>query len=303
MKIFLTGGTGFIGKNLARSLVGKGHSVFVLTRDPRMKGLPHQDITFIEGDPTAAGPWQDRLKECEAVFNLAGASIFQRWTHANKRSILESRISSTRNVVDALSQRKQNHAHLLNASAIGYYGFHQDEVLDERAPAGKDFLASVAEQWEAEAQKAEALDVRVLLCRFGIVLGKSGGALGKLLPIFKFGLGSRLGSGKQWFSWIHEKDLVHILLYILQHEDIKGPINCTSPSPVRNREMTRILAAVLKRPTVLPPVPGLVLKAIVGEFAESLLKGQRVVSSKLQSESFRFRFPEIQQAFENLLLE
>jgi uncharacterized protein (TIGR01777 family) len=303
MKIFITGGTGFIGRNLTRLLVKEGHSVFILTRRPENKGHFSQDVSFIEGNPTKVGPWQERLKGCDAVYNLAGASIFRRWTKANKQRILDSRIRTTKNIVDALKQKQQSVTHLLNASAIGYYGYHQDESLDENAGPGADFLASVTEQWEAEAQKAEAFGARVVLCRFGIVLGREGGALRKLLPIFKFGLGSRLGSGKQWFSWIHEQDLVNILLSILLNDDTKGPVNCTAPQPVQNKEMTKILGAVLKRPTVMPFVPGFVLKVIVGEFADSLLRGQRVIPAKLEAKNFRFLFPEMKQALENLLLD
>jgi len=298
MKIFLTGGTGFIGRNLTHLLVQKGHAVTILTRHQGKRDLFQQDVSFVRGDPTQAGPWQERLRACDAVFNLAGASIFQRWTKTNRQSILDSRILTTRNIVDALKQRKQSKAYLLNASAIGYYGFHQDELLDENSPPGTDFLASVASHWEAEARKAEAIGVRVVLCRFGIVLGQEGGALGKLFPVFKLGLGSRLGSGTQWFSWIHAQDLVNILWYVLLHEDTKGPVNCTAPHPVQNREMTKILAAVLERPTILPPIPGFMLKMILGKFAENLLRGQRVVPAKLEAQNYRFLFPELQiQAF------
>ncbi|MGD8539420.1 MAG: TIGR01777 family oxidoreductase [Candidatus Aminicenantes bacterium] len=303
MKIFLTGGTGFIGRSLTELLVQEGHSVQIITRNPGKTARFHQGVAFIQGNPTAVGPWQEKLKDCDAVFNLAGASIFERWTKANKQKILDSRVLTTRNIVDALSQRRQRETHLLNASAIGYYGYHQDERLDESAPPGADFLASVSERWEAEALKAEEVGVRVVLCRFGIVLGRKGGALGKLLPVFKAGLGSRLGSGRQWFSWIHERDLVNILLHLLLDKDSKGPVNCTTPYPVRNSEMTKILGAVLKRPTVLPPVPGFVLKMMLGEFAESLLRGQRIVPAKLEAQNFPLRFPDIQKAFENLLLD
>lgn len=303
MKIFLTGGTGFIGRSLTHLLVQRGHSVIILTRHPEKRDLFQQDVSFVEGNPTKAGRWQERLKESEVVVNLAGASIFERWTKANKQNILNSRILTTRHIVDALSQRKQSEVHLINASAIGYYGFHQDEPLDENSPPGSDFLASVTKRWEAEALKAEAFNVRVVLCRFGIVLGRKGGALSKLLPVFKFGLGSRLGNGKQWFSWIHEKDLANVLLYVLLHEDLKGPVNCTAPHPVRNREMTKILGTVLKRPTVLPLVPSLVLKMMLGEFAESLLRGQRVIPAKLEALNYRFLFPKIQQALKNLCLD
>lgn len=303
MKIFITGGTGFIGKSLTHSLIQEGHSVYILTRNPGQRVLSHQDVSFIEGNPAVEGTWKEWVQECDAVYNLAGASIFQRWTKANKQKILDSRILTTRNIVDALSRSKRSETHLLNASAVGFYGHQQDEFLDESAPAGRDFLAYVSAQWEAEAQKAEVLGVRVVLCRFGIVLGQKGGALEKLLPIFKLGLGSRLGTGKQWFSWIHEQDLASILLHILLHRDYKGAVNCTAPQPVRNMEMTKILGSVLKRPTVMPPVPGSVLKLILGEFAESLLRGQRVVPAKLEAQDFRFCFPTIQQAFKNLLLD
>jgi uncharacterized protein (TIGR01777 family) len=303
MKIFLTGGTGFIGRSLTRLLVQKGHSIFILTRHLEKRDLFQDDVAFVEGSPLKPGLWQEKLEACDAVFNLAGASIFQRWTKINKQKILDSRILTTRNIADALRQKKQGETHLLNASAIGYYGHHGDEILDENATQGSDFLASVTTHWEAEAQKAEAFGVRVVCCRFGIVLGKEGGALSKWLPVFKFGLGSRLSSGQQWFSWIHEKDLVNSLLHILSNESYEGPVNCTAPHPVQNKEMTKIIGAVLKRPMVLPPVPGFVLKMIFGEFAESLVKGQRVVPAKLEAQSFQFLFPEIQQALNDLVLD
>jgi len=302
MNVFITGGTGFVGRTLTGSLIQKGYSAYVLTRNPAKRSL-FQGVSVVEGDPTKSGPWQEIVKECDAVFNLAGSSIFGRWTQANKQNILDSRISTTRNIVDALSQKNPSDTHLLNASAIGYYGYHQDEILDESEPPGTDFLASVAEQWESEARKAEAFGARVVLCRFGIILGQKGGALEKFLPLFKYGLGSRLGRGKQWFSWIHEQDLANILLHLLSTEDFKGPVNCTAPHPVRNREMTDILGSVLKRPTVLPPVPGFILKVALGEFAENLLNGQRVVPAKLAARSFRFLYPDIRKALENLLLE
>jgi uncharacterized protein (TIGR01777 family) len=303
MKIFVTGGTGFIGKILVHLLVQKGHSVTVLTRHPVKKDVSAEGIFFTEGDPLIPGPWQKNLKESDAVFNLAGASIFQRWTESHKKNILDSRIQTTRNIVDTLSQEKRGGAHLFNASAIGYYGYHGDEILDEEDSPGTDFLASVASQWESEAQKAEVFGVRVVLCRFGIVLGQNGGALSKLLPLFKSGLGSPLGSGRQWFSWIHEQDLAAILYHLLENKNYKGPVNCTAPQPVRNREMTKILGSTLKRPTILPPVPGFMLRLILGPFAENLLKGQRVVPAKLENQAFPFRFPGIRQAFADLVLD
>jgi uncharacterized protein (TIGR01777 family) len=303
MRVFITGGTGFIGRNLAHSLVRKGHAVEILTRNPGQKAWIQEGLTFVGGNPTIGGDWQERLKGCDAVINLAGASIFERWTKTNKQKILDSRIMATRNIIHGLRQKKEDKIHLLNASAIGFYGYHQDELLDENMPPGQDFLATVSRQWEAEAQKAEAIGARVVFCRFGIVLGRKGGALGKLVPLFRFGLGSKLGKGEQWFSWIHEQDLVAILFDLLMNKDYSGAVNCTSPHPVRNREMTKILGSILKRPTLLPPIPGFVLKWILGEFAESLLRGQRVIPAKLEARNFRFSFPTIQQAFENLLLD
>lgn len=305
MKVFITGGTGFIGRSLVRLLVQRRHSALVLTRHPHAQLSSGKDVTFIVGNPVKPGSWQNNLKECDAVFNLAGSSIFQRWTKANKKDILDSRILTTRNIVEALREREQKEAHLLNASAIGYYGYHGDETLDEGGgeSAGTDFLASVAAEWEAEAQKAEEHGVRVVLCRFGIVMGRNGGALPKLFLLFKWGLGSPLGSGKQWFSWVHEQDLSNILCHLLENKNVRGPVNCTAPHPVRNRDMTKILASVLKRPAFLPPVPGLMLRLVLGKFAENLIKGQRVIPAKLEHQGFSFLFPEIQQAFNDLLLD
>ena len=213
----------------------------------------------------------------------------------------ESRILTTRNLVNTLAGRKGRDTVLLSTSAVGYYGFHEDETLDEGSPPGSDYLATMALDWEKEATRAEEFDVRVLTCRFGIVLGRNGGALAQMLPLFRKGLGSTLGSGKQWFSWIHEQDLVHIFLFLLEQDSLSGPINFTAPEPVTNKEFTKALGKALGRPTFLPAAPGFILKVIKGEFGSVLLQGQRVIPKKLLDAGFHFRFATIHEALTDLV--
>jgi uncharacterized protein (TIGR01777 family) len=213
----------------------------------------------------------------------------------------ESRLLTTKNLVVALEGRKDRNTVLLSTSAVGYYGFHEDEILDEGSPPGDDYLANLARDWETEALRAEKYGVRVLICRFGIVLGRDGGALGQMVPLFRKGLGSPLGSGNQWLSWIHEQDLVNIFSFLLEQKALSGPINLTAPEPVTNTAFTKALGRALGRPTFLPAVPGFVLKMIKGEFGTLLLNGQRVVPKKLVDAGFRFQFPAIQDALSDLL--
>jgi uncharacterized protein (TIGR01777 family) len=301
MKVFITGGTGFVGSHLTKHLVAKDFQVTLLTRSIKPGLSLPPGAAFLEGDPTRPGPWQSQVASHEIIINLAGASIFNRWTDDYKQTLLESRIRTTQNLVEALSPREHQETALINASAIGYYGFHEDEELSEEDPPGTDFLATLARNWEEEAMKAEALGVRVVRCRFGIVLGDKGGALDQMVPLFRKGLGSPLGSGSQWFSWIHQQDLSNILLFLIEQKGISGPINCTAPQPVRNRDLTKILGEVLRKPTFLPAVPGFMLKIIMGEFGNVLLKGQKVLPKKLVSLGYSFRFPSIQAALADLL--
>jgi uncharacterized protein (TIGR01777 family) len=180
---------------------------------------------------------------------------------------------------------------------VGYYGFRDDDELDENGLPGDDFLATVVKDWEAETIKAEKNGVRVVLCRIGVILGKDGGALSKMLSVFKWGIGSPLGSGNQWFSWISLPDLVHIFLYLMENKTISGPVNCTSPHPVTNREMTKALGKALHRPVILPPVPAFLLKGVLGEFSDVFVKGQKVIPGKLLENGFVFEFPDIKDAF------
>jgi uncharacterized protein (TIGR01777 family) len=301
MKVFITGGTGFVGTHLTKQLTGQGHVVTLLTRSVKPgRSLP-SGAAYLEADPTRPGPWQEEAAVHDIIVNLAGASIFNRWTDAYKKSLYDSRIRTTRNVVAALSPRKGLETVLLNASAVGYYGFRQDEELDEESPPGDDFLAVLSRDWENEAEKAADSGVRVVRCRFGIVLGEKGGALEQMVPVFKRGLGAPLGGGRQWFSWIHQQDLSSILLFLIGQKGISGPVNCTSPFPVRNRELTKILGEVLNKPTFMPSVPGFMLRIIMGEFGNVLLKGQRVLPKKLLSLGYPFQFPHLKEALSNLL--
>ena len=301
MKIFMTGGTGFVGTFLCNRLPAAGHTVTLLTRNIRQDPPLPQGVGYLEGNPIEQGSWQDAVADHEVIINLAGASIFRRWTKSAKNEIWESRIQTTQNVVEALSARKGNETIFLSTSAIGYYGFHDDEELDEGSQGGDDFLASLSKEWESIALKASETGARVVILRFGIILGKGGGALKQLIPLFKSYLGSPLGSGKQWFSWVHLVDLARIYAYVLERDDISGPVNCTAPNPVRNRELTKTLGEVLEKPTFMPAVPAFMMKLIMGEFGSILLKGQKVLPKKLLDKGFRFDFPEIKGALQDLL--
>lgn len=298
MKIFITGGTGFLGKKLIPALIKEGHRVALLTRSPKGgRGVPI-GVRVIEGDPMKKGAWQDVVKEYDILINLAGATIFSRWTEENKKLLRESRILTTRNLVEAMEPGKS--ATLFSTSAVGYYGFHQDEILTEESPPGTDFLAQLAQDWEKEALKAREKGGRVVITRFGIILGEKGGALGQMIPLFKWYLGGPLGSGKQWFSWIHIDDLIQGYFFLMNRPEISGPVNFTAPMPVNNRTLAQELGKALKRPAFVP-TPGIILKLILGEFGSILLKGQRVIPKKLIQSGFQFQFPQIAQALEDVV--
>jgi hypothetical protein len=298
MNIFITGGTGFVGKGLTQRLIDSGHRVTLLTRSLRKIGSHPPEVSLVEGDSTRKGDWQKSVSEHEAVINLAGASIFSRWTPEMKRILRESRILTTRNLVEAFEGSGVRT--FFSTSAIGYYGFHEDEELTESSPPGSDFLAQLAVDWEKEALKAEISGVRVVLTRFGIVLGEEGGALGQMVPMFQKYLGGPLGSGRQWFSWIHRKDLTQAFLFLLSKHGISGPVNFTAPNPVRNRDLAAALGRVLNRPARLP-APGFMLRLVLGEFGSILLEGQKVIPGKLLQGGFQFRYPKIEEALAEIL--
>jgi uncharacterized protein (TIGR01777 family) len=302
MKILMTGGTGFVGSILTRDLTRANHRITVLTRSIRPgRSLP-AGAEFLEGDPVEPGPWQDRVPEHDAILNLAGASIFTRWTKRTKEVLRESRLRTTRNLVEALARNGQcAGVRFLSTSAVGYYGFSGDEERTEESPPGDDFLATLARDWEREALEARGVGARVTLLRFGVVLDGREGALARMIPLFRKCLGSPLGTGEQWFSWIHVRDLAAIYRYLLERGDVEGPVNCTAPNPVRNRELTRALAEALGRPAFLPAVPGVVMRVVLGEFANVLLRGQRAIPGRLLDAGFHFEFNRIGEALRDVI--
>jgi uncharacterized protein (TIGR01777 family) len=301
VKVFITGGTGFVGKTLSAELALRGHAVTVLTRRETPPGGGHQGVTYVRADPMLAGDWQRTAAGHDALVNLAGRSIFARWTSAVKRQIRESRAQITDNIVEAVALSGRKGISLINASAVGYYGFRGDEVVDETGGQGSDFLATVAADWERAALEAAGHGARVALCRFGIVLGRKGGALAQMLKTYKHLPIGPLGSGKQWFSWIHERDLTSVLIFLLENPALSGPVNCSSPKPVRNRDFVRTLAEALGRRVLPVGVPSLALGIALGEFGKILLEGQRVVPRKLLDAGFEFSFPSVDSALKDLL--
>lgn len=298
MHILITGGTGFIGRELAASLLADGHAVTVLTREITSSG---------NRVPNGAKAIRDlaRAEAVDAVVNLAGANLGgTRWNPVTKMGFRTSRIDTTRRLVDWMSRLGTRPKVLVSGSAIGWYGPHGDEVLTESAPAGSDFSATLCRDWEAEALKAAVLGVRVCTVRTGIVLGPSGpaggGALAQMLPAFRLGGGGPMGSGRQWMSWVHRADLVALIRFLIERETASGPYNGTAPEPVTNAEFAKTLGRVLKRPAILP-MPGFALKLIVGEMAEILLSGQRVMPQAALDQGFRFRFPTLEAALRDVL--
>lgn len=297
MRIFIVGGTGFVGVNLANRLRARGDDVTVMGHLPgRPRGLDPA-VAVVVGDATLGGDWQKRIAGHETVVNLAGTSIFTRWTDASKKMMRLSRILTTRNIVDALPSTAG--VTLVSTSAVGYYGFHGDEELGEDAGPGSDFLAHLCFDWEAEALRARDRGARVAIARFGIVLGPGGGVLGQLVPVFRAFVGGPLGSGRQWFSWIHVEDLFGALVHLTGRQGSAGPYNFTAPEPVTNRELARELGRVLHRPASLP-APGFAVRLALGEFGNVVLTGQRVLPRRLLAEGFRFAHPGLAAALEDL---
>jgi uncharacterized protein len=299
MKILVTGGTGFVGSYLTGRLAGEGHSMSVLVR-PGESPKPAPSITYLPGDPTQEGSWMEAVDEHDGAINLAGAPIFTKWTEAQKKAIRESRILTTRNLVAAIRSDRDRPFTLISTSAVGYYGFHDNEDIFEESPPGTDFLAGVAADWEEEALTGTAKGARVVITRFGIVLGGSGGALGQMIPLFKWFAGGPIGSGKQWFSWVHMEDLARAMVFILGRNDLSGPFNLCSPQPVTNRELAKALGKVLHRPSFFP-APSLAVRMVLGEFGSVVLKGQRVLPRRLLEKGFIFKYPNILEALQDVV--
>jgi uncharacterized protein (TIGR01777 family) len=295
MNILITGGLGFVGTQLSIRLLDEGHTVTVVDRSPAPREYTPGAVTYLSADTTSAGVWQEEIDRQDAVINLAGVSIFGRWDEDAKKRIYDTRILTTRNLVAAMGE--ESNVTLCSTSAVGYYGFHGDETLTEDDAPGDDFLARVCVDWEKEARRASEKGARVVLTRFGIVLGKTGGALGQMIPAFKKFVGGPLGSGEQWFSWIHMADLLEAFLFVLDHDAVRGPVNFCSPHPVRNKSLAKTLGKVMSRPAFIK-TPALAIRLALGEFGSVLLKGQRVLPKKLLDHGFEFRYPTLEAALQ-----
>jgi uncharacterized protein (TIGR01777 family) len=300
MNLVIAGGTGFIGSALCDKLAQQGHTLTVLTRSP--SPAPMSNKKWITWNPESGGAWEQAVEGADGVINLAGEPIAgKRWTEAQKERIRSSRINATRALVRAISKAKQKPKILLNGSAIGYYGPHGDETLTEETRPGDDFLSRVCIDWEEEAKKAESDGLRVIRLRTGVVLGKGGGALAKMVPPFKLFAGGPLGSGKQWMSWIHIEDEVGLIQFLLENQDARSAFNATAPNPVTMKEFCKTLGTVLHRPS-WAPVPAFALRLLLGEMAEMLLTGQRVLPEKAQKMRYAFKYPNLLNALQSLSL-
>ena len=290
MKVIVAGGSGFLGRALIERLRYEGHDVRVLSRQPR-----HASELFWAPDGSP-GPWAADLQEADAVINLAGESIANgRWTAARKAAIRDSRVRATRSLVAAIGRASRRPAVFLSGSAVGYYGPHGDEAITEQSPPGDDFLAAVCRDWETEALRA-AGTTRVVLLRTGIVLDRDEGALPQMALPFKLFAGGPVGSGRQFYSWIHRDDWVAMASWALRTSSVSGPLNVTAPNPVPNGEFARTLGRVLRRPAFMP-APGFVLRVALGEMADALLlTGQRVLPAQAQARGFHFQYPTLEPA-------
>ena len=293
--VIVTGGAGFIGRALISLLSREGYQVIVIDLvDPKIAG-----IRFVKVDLAKDVPQPELFEGVGAVIHLAGKNIFGRWTKKFKKELYDSRIKSTAHIVSALARVSRKPKVFISASAIGYYGDRGNEILDEESPPGNDFLARLVCDWEHEASMARSLGIRDVSLRTAPVLGR-GGILGTLYPFFRYGLGTILGPGTQWFSWIHIEDLVNMYLFALSNKELFGPINASSPNPVPQREFAKRLGQCLKRP-VLIQVPRFALRGILGELADSMLASERVSSKKIYSLGFRFRHATVDAALSNIL--
>jgi uncharacterized protein (TIGR01777 family) len=300
MKIVVAGGTGLIGQALVPDLVKRGHQVWVLSRQPGQVGLP-DGVQAVGWDAKSPQGWEGVAAEADAMINLAGANIGARpWTNERKRLIRDSRVNAGQAIVAALREAGQRPRVVLQIAGVGYYGDRGDEPLDESAAPGNDYLARVAADWENSTQAVEALGVRRVVLRAGVVLARKGGVLAPFVLQNRLFAGGPLGSGRQWISWIHILDLVHAFNFFLENQEAQGVINVTSPEPVTNVVFGRTVAQVMHRP-FWAPAPAFALRAVLGEMSTLVLDGQRVLPKRLLEMGFRFEFGELKKALEDLL--
>jgi uncharacterized protein len=302
MKVAITGATGLIGPAVIAELRRRGPAeITLLSRDPeRARAALGDDVQAVRWSALAEPAPASVLAGCDAVVHLAGEPVAQRWSTRAKQAIQDSRVIGTRNLIAGLAAAQPQPSVLISSSAIGIYGPRHEEPLDEEAPLGHDFLAQTCAAWEQEARRAGELGVRVVCMRTGVVLDARGGALAKMLPPFRMGLGGPVAGGRQYVSWIHLEDLAAMIVTAIERKSWNGPINATAPEPVTNQELSHALGRALHRPAILP-VPGAALRLLYGEMAEIVTTGQRVLPAKALVQGYRFRHPQLQEALEAAL--
>jgi len=306
MRVFIAGGTGLVGSRLVKRLQEGQHQIVMLTRRPEVARQKWGDaVTVVAGNPTEKGVWMEQAAECDAAVNLTGEHIFaRRWNAEFKELLRTSRVKSTENVVEALGRnplgKDGQPKPLVNASAIGYYGPHGDEEITEASPSGNDSLSQLCVEWERAAAKALDKGLRLVIVRIGVVLDREGGALKQMLLPFKMFVGGKVGSGKQYVSWIHHDDLVGMIVLALSNNQAHGPMNGTAPNPVTNSELAKAIGRTLGRPSFMP-TPGFALRTMLGEVADVVTTGQRVLPRKAQEWGYQFKFTDLDAALRDVL--
>jgi uncharacterized protein len=305
MKVAIAGATGFVGSRLVERLHSEGHQVLVLARDSErarrvFPASAYPNLEIVGYTPAESGDWLHSIAGCDGVVNLAGVPIAEeRWTAARQQAILDSRKLTTAKLVEAIALANPKPLVFVSASAIGYYGTSETAEFEENSLGGDDFLATVCKEWESAAQPVKNAGTRLVILRLGIVLGM-GGALAKMVPAFRLFAGGPIGTGKQWFSWIHRDDVVNLILYALQNPQIEGVLNATAPNPVRMNELCETLGEILKRPSWLP-VPAFALELLLGDGAKVVLEGQQVLPKRTLVSGFQYEYPTLKLALEEIL--
>ena len=307
MRVFVAGGSGLIGSRLIPRLIARGNDVVLLSRSAtEVRVRFGSQCEVVQGDPLRSGLWMEKVDACDSIINLTGQGIFtRRWDAQFKDVLRKSRLESTAHLVEALGRKPLNAAGnpktFINSSAIGYYGPLKDEPVTEDAAPGNDFMSGLCVEWEAAANQAKALGVRTVLLRTGVVLDPAGGALQEMAKPFRMaGFGGPIGNGRQYVSWIHHVDMVGLILLALDNPRAEGPLNATAPNPATNKEMTRAIGRLLNRPAFLP-TPGFAIKLLLGEVAEVVTRGQRVLPKKAEKLGYSFKFPSLEAALEDTL--
>lgn len=298
MRFFISGGSGFVGSYLTDFLLDRGHQVIATGTRPDTPRAGVDGYQYIQADTTRPGRWQAALADVDVVVNLAGKTIFKRWTRRYKQQMYDSRVLTTRNIVDALAGN--NDAVLLSTSAVGYYGDCGDNIVTEATPPANDFLGRLSIDWEEAAVGAAKKGSRVAVCRFGVVMGPGGGALKQMLPAFRMFAGGPLGTGRQWFPWVHIHDVAAAMAFLADRRDLSGAFNFTAPEPLRYADAAKAIGRRLHRPARLK-TPGMMLRLTLGEVAGTLLASQRVVPQRLVDTGYSFQFMRFNAALENLL--